>query len=109
MLEKAPCGLCETCEQCPHDDCVWDGISAAEWAEARNLDADARHANESKAAAQQRAYYEANREKVAAQRRAYYEANREKVAAQQRAYYEANREKINAYQRAYRAARKETL
>ena len=94
MLEKAPCGLCETCEQCPHDDCVWDGISAAEWAEARNLDADARHANESKAAAQ---------------RRAYREANREKVAAQRRAYYEANREKINAYQRAYRAARKETL
>lgn len=79
MLEKAPCGLCETCEQCPHDDCVWDDISAAEWAEARNLDADARHANESKA------------------------------AAQQRAYREANREKINAYQRAYRAARKETL
>ena len=85
---KAPCGACATCEQCPYDDCTWDGVSAEEWAAAKDTDADARHAVESKQAAQQRAYYEANREKVAAQKRAYYEANREKVAEYNRRYYQ---------------------
>ena len=84
---KAPCGACETCEQCPYDDCTWDGVSAEEWAESKQLDADSRHSNESKVAAQQRAYREANREKVAAQKRAWYEANREKVAEYNRNYY----------------------
>ena len=103
---KAPCGACATCEQCPYDDCTWDGVSAEEWAAAKDTDADARHAVESKQAAQQRAYREANREKVAAQKRAWYEANREKVAAQQRAYREANREKVAEYNRNYYAKRK---
>ena len=84
---KAPCGACATCEQCPYDDCTWDGVSAEEWAAARDTDADARHAVESKQAAQKRAYREANREKVAAQQRAYREANREKVAEYNRNYY----------------------
>ena len=84
---KAPCGACATCEQCPYDDCTWDGVSAEEWAAAKDTDADARHAEESKKAAQQRAWYEANREKVAAQQRAYREANREKVAEYNRNYY----------------------
>ena len=96
---KAPCGACATCEQCPYDDCTWDGVSAEEWAAAKDTDADARHAVESKQAAQKRAWYEANREKVAAQQRAWYEANREKVAAQKRAWYEANREKVAEYNR----------
>ena len=103
---KAPCGACATCEQCPYDDCTWDGVSAEEWATAKATDADARHAVESKQAAQRRAYYEANREKVAAQKRAWYEANREKVAAQRRAYREANREKVAEYNRNYYAKRK---
>ena len=84
---KAPCGACATCEQCPYDDCTWDGVSAEEWAAAKDTDADARHAEESKKAAQQRAWYEANREKVAAQQRAYRETNREKVAEYNRNYY----------------------
>lgn len=85
---KAPCGACETCEQCPYDDCTWDGVSPEEWEESKEVDADARHADESKKAAQRRAYYEANRDKVAAQQRAYYEANREKVAEYNRRYYQ---------------------
>ena len=84
---KAPCGACATCEQCPYDDCAWDGVSAEEWAAAKDTDADARHAVESKQAAQKRAYREANREKVAAQQRAWYEANRDKVAEYNRNYY----------------------
>ena len=70
---KAPCGACATCEQCPYDDCTWDGVSAEEWAAAKDTDADARHAVESKQAAQQRAYREANREKVAEYNRRYYQ------------------------------------
>ena len=84
---KAPCGACATCEQCPYDDCTWDGVSPEEWEASKEADADARHAEESKKAAQQRAWYEANREKVAAQKRAWYEANREKVAEYNRNYY----------------------
>ena len=84
---KAPCGACSACEQCPYEDCTWDGVSAEEWAAAKDTDADARHAVESKQAAQQRAYREANREKVAAYQRAYREANREKVAEYSRNYY----------------------
>ena len=103
---KAPCGACATCEQCPYDDCTWDGVSPEEWEASKEADADARHAEESKKAAQQRAYREANREKVAAQQRAYREANREKVAAQKRAYREANREKVAEYNRNYYAKRK---
>lgn len=85
---KAPCGACATCEQCPYDDCTWDGVSPEEWEASKEADADARHAEESKKAAQHRAYYEANREKVAAQQRAYREANREKVAEYNRRYYQ---------------------
>lgn len=75
---KAPCGACATCEQCPYDDCTWDGVSAEEWAAAKETDADARHDVESKQAAQQRAYREANREKVAEYKRNYY-AKRKKA------------------------------
>ena len=103
---KAPCGACATCEQCPYDDCTWDGVSPEEWEASKEADADARHAEESKKAAQQRAWYEANREKVAAQQRAYREANREKVAAHQRAYRETNREKVAEYNRNYYKKRK---
>lgn len=70
---KAPCGACATCEQCPYDDCTWDGVSAEEWAASKDTDADARHAVESKQAAQQRAWYEANREKVAEYNRRCYQ------------------------------------
>lgn len=59
-----------------------------------------------RAAARNRAYYEANREEIAAQQRAYYEAHREKCIAWQRAYYEANRDEINAKRRAQYAERK---
>ena len=92
---KAPCGACATCEQCPYDDCTWDGVSAAEWAAAKDTDADARHAVESKQAAQQRAWYEANREKAAAQQRAYREANREKVEEYNRRYYQKRKKAKN--------------
>lgn len=47
---KAPCGACATCEQCPYDDCTWDGVSAEEWAAAKDTDTAARHAVESKVA-----------------------------------------------------------
>ena len=90
---KAPCGVCETCDQCPYEDCTWDGVSAEEWVAAKDADADARHADESKKAAQKRAYREANRDKVAAQQRAWYEANRDKVAEYNRKYY-AKRKKV---------------
>ena len=69
---KAPCGACATCEQCPYDDCTWDGVSPEEWEASKEADADARHAEESKKAAQQRAYRETNREKVAEYNRNYY-------------------------------------
>lgn len=69
---RAPCGAVETCEKCLYDDCTWDGVSAEEWAAAKSMDADARHAVESKQAAQKRAWYEANREKVAEYNRIYY-------------------------------------
>ena len=59
-----------------------------------------------KAAASQKAWYEANREKVAASQKAYREANREKVAASKKAWYEANREKVAASQNWIAAARK---
>ena len=85
---QAPCGKAASCEQCPYPDCMWDGVDAAEYAESYERDADARHANMDKKAAQQRAWYEANREKVAAQQRAWYEANREKVAEYNRKYYQ---------------------
>ena len=107
-LPPAPCGKADTCEHCPYPDCRYDGLSAMEYKASYSADADARHSNMDKRAAQQRAYREANREKIAAQQRAYYEANREKIAAQQRAYYEANREKTNAYMRDYRRKKKGT-
>ena len=91
QLMRAPCGKALSCEQCPFDDCTFDGISPEEWDAAKAADADARHFTESK---------------LAAQKRAYREANREKLAAQQRAYREANREKYNAYMREYRRRRK---
>ena len=109
MTEKAPCGACDACENCPFPDCTWDGVTRAEWYAAKAEDAASRHFVESKVAAQKRAYYEANREKVAAYQRAYYEANREKVAAQQRAYREANREKLAAQKRAYYESHKEQI
>ena len=37
---KAPCGACETCEQCPYDDCTWDGVSPEEWEASKEADAD---------------------------------------------------------------------
>lgn len=70
---KAPCGSCAICEQCPYDDCTWDGVSPEEWEASKEVDADARHADESKKAAKQRAYREANREKVAEYNRRYYQ------------------------------------
>ena len=109
MTEKAPCGACDVCGNCPFPDCTWDGVTSAEWDAAKAEDSSARHFGESKAAAYQRAYYEANREKVAAYQRAYREANREKAAAYQRAYREANREKAAAYQRAYYESHKEQI
>ena len=106
MTEKAPCGACDACENCPFPDCTWDGVTSDEWDASKAEDASARHFGESKVAAQQRAYYEANREKAAARLRAYFEANREKVAAQQRAYYESHKEQIMDAQRRRRARKK---
>ena len=106
MTEKAPCGACDACENCPFPDCTWDGVTRAEWYAAKAEDAASRHFVESKLAAYQRAYREANREKVAAQQRAYREANREKLAAQKRAYYESHKEQIMEAQRRRRAKKK---
>lgn len=69
MTEKAPCGACDACENCPFPDCTWDGVTSDEWDASKAEDASARHFGESKVAAQQRAYYEANREKILAQKR----------------------------------------
>lgn len=33
MTEKAPCGACDVCENCPFPDCTWDGVTRAEWDE----------------------------------------------------------------------------
>lgn len=71
QLMRAPCGKALSCEQCPFDDCTFDGISPEEWDAAKAADADARHFTESKLAAQQRAYREANREKYNAYMREY--------------------------------------
>ena len=90
---RAPCGEADSCEHCPYPDCTWEGLSSDEYRASYERDADARHANQ---------------DKRAAQRRTYREANREKVAAQQRAYYEANRVKINDYMRNYRKRKKGT-
>ena len=79
MTEKAPCGTCDACENCPFPDCTWDGVTSDEWDASKAEDASARHFGESKVAAQQRAYREANREKVAAQNRAYYESHKEQI------------------------------
>lgn len=70
---KAPCGKAESCEKCPFPDCEWDGVGPEEWVVSKEIDADARHADESKKAAQQRAYREANRDKVEEYNRRYYQ------------------------------------
>ena len=106
MTEKAPCGACDACENCPFPDCTWDGVTSDEWDASKAEDASARHFGESKVAAYQRAYYEANREKASAYQRAYYEANREKASAQKRAYYESHKEQIMEAQRHRRAKKK---
>ena len=106
-LPPAPCGKADTCEHCPYPDCRYDGLSAMEYKASYSADADARHSNMDKRAAQRRAYREANREKIADRQRAWYEANREKIADQQRAYREANREKYKAYHREYYRRKKE--
>ena len=62
-----------------------------------------------KAAASQKAWYEANREKVEAYKKAWYEANREKVEAYKKAYREANREKVAATQKAWYEANREKV
>lgn len=64
MSEKAPCGACDACEQCPFPDCTWDGVTRTEWDAAKAEDAAARHFRESKVAAQQRAYYEKHKEQI---------------------------------------------
>ena len=84
MTEKAPCGACDACENCPFPDCTWDGVTRDEWDASKAEDASARHFGESKGADQQRAYREANREKVAAQHRAYYESHKEQIKEAQR-------------------------
>ena len=64
MTEKAPCGACDACEHCPFPDCTWDGVTRAEWDAAKAEDASARHFEESKLAAQKRAYYEKHKEQI---------------------------------------------
>ena len=54
-LPPAPCGKADTCEHCPYPDCRYDGLSAIEYKESYSADADARHSNMDKRAAQQRA------------------------------------------------------
>ena len=31
MTEKAPCGACDVCGNCPFPDCTWDGVTVQEW------------------------------------------------------------------------------
>ena len=70
MTEKAPCGACDACENCPFPDCTWDGVTSDEWDASKAEDASARHFGESKVAAYQRAYYESHKEQIMeAQRR----------------------------------------
>ena len=70
MTEKAPCGACDACENCPFPDCTWDGVTSDEWDASKAEDASARHFGESKVAAQKRAYYESHKEQIMdAQRR----------------------------------------
>lgn len=76
-MMQAHCGKAASCEQCPYPDCMWDGVDAAEYAESYERDADARHANMDKKAAQQRAYRAANREKYNAYHREYYRRKKE--------------------------------
>ena len=92
------------CFNCQYPDCVLDELDAEDYRESSQRDRALKERTDKqrKAAARQKAYYEANRDKVAARQKAYREANRDKVAAQQKAYREANRDKYNAYMRNYR-------
>ena len=63
------------CFNCPYEDCIYDGMDAEDYAQARERDKELRDGNktsrERKAAAYQRAYYEANKDEIAAKNRAY--------------------------------------
>ena len=69
-------------EECLSRSLTYDEYRELAWIEAEIINP--KTAAQKKAAAQQKAWYEANREKVAARKKAYREANRERVAAQQK-------------------------
>lgn len=59
------------CFNCKFQDCIYDGLDAADCAESSTRDKElTRTSAQKKVAAQRRAYREANKDKVAAQRRA---------------------------------------
>ena len=90
------------CFHCPHPDCIREDLTAADYDDARALEAYIHPPTpaQRRIAAKQKAYYEENREAIAAKQKAYREENREAIAAKQKAYYEENREAIAAKQKA---------
>ena len=70
------------CFNCPFPDCINDEMDYEDYLDAATTEREIilpKSKKEKKAAARQKAYYEANREKVAARQKAYREANREKA------------------------------
>ena len=61
------------CLNCIHDDCICDDMTAADYAELRELDEYAmpKTRKQRAIAAYQKAYYEENRESIAAKKKAY--------------------------------------
>ena len=67
-----------SCFECPHEDCIRDGVPNSR--EEYN-----------------KAYYAAHKEKLKDYHKAYGAANRERILAYKKAYYAANKERIRAY------------
>ena len=77
----------KNCFECPYEDCIRDGMDLEDYKESRQRELTMHKTPEQK--------------RAAAKQKAYYEANRDEIAAKQKAYREANREAYNAYMRDY--------
>lgn len=99
-----PQAICnKDCFNCLHEDCVLDTLDAEDYALARKIEAEVilpKSKEQERAAAKQRAYYEANRDEIAAKRRAYREANRDKYNAYMREYLRKRRSEQDAENKA---------
>jgi hypothetical protein len=94
------------CFNCPHPDCIDDGISAKEIADSERRDRETDD-NLKKRRERYRAWYRrtmadpARSAAYKAKQKAYMQANRDRLLVYWRRYYDEHREERKAYQRAY--------